>query len=171
MTRKKSSSTRSSSRRRSTTQSRRRTTKKRGSGININLSAQQKALITGITFIFFTVVILLSLLSPNQGKLTETVSEWIGQLFGWGMVFVPLIIGALGFYLVLWGMEQPPDLPKLRIFGALLLVITLLAFFTLGVLTWSEDFADPTAIAKAGACHVPFQCCADTLHKIERCLC
>jgi len=149
MTRKKSSSTRSSSRKRSTSRSRRRTTKK-SSRFNINLNAQQKALIAGIILVFFTVVIILSLLSPNQGKLTEAVADWMGQLFGWGMVFVPLIIGAFGFYLVLWGMEQPPNLPFLRIVGLLLLVVSLLAFFTLGVLTWNSEYPDVTSIAKAG---------------------
>ncbi len=149
MTRKKSSSTRSSSRKRSTSRTRRRTTKK-SSRFNINLNAQQKALLAGIILIFFTVVIILSLLSPNQGKLTETVADWMGQLFGWGMVFVPLIIGAFGFYLVLWGMEQPPNLPFLRIVGLLLLIVSLLAFFTLGVLTWNSEYPDVTSVAKAG---------------------
>lgn len=74
----------------------------------------------------------------------------MGQLFGWGMVFVPLIFGAFGFYLVLWGMEQPPNLPFLRIVGLLLLIVSLLAFFTLGVLTWNSEYPDVTSVAKAG---------------------
>jgi S-DNA-T family DNA segregation ATPase FtsK/SpoIIIE len=114
------------------------------------MNAQQKALLAGIILIFFTVVIILSLLSPNQGKLTESVADWMGQLFGWGMVFVPLIIGAFGFYLVLWGMEQPPNLPFLRIIGLLLLLVSLLAFFTLGKLILSDKYLDFKAVAEAG---------------------
>ncbi|MFN2188646.1 MAG: DNA translocase FtsK 4TM domain-containing protein [Candidatus Promineifilaceae bacterium] len=107
-------------------------------------------MIAGIFLIFFTVIIILSLLSPNQGSLTEAVSEWMGQLFGWGMVFIPLVIGAVGFYLVLWGMEQPPDLPFLRILGVLLLMVTLLAFFTLGVLQLNDKYETFQAAAQDG---------------------
>ncbi|MGB3713891.1 MAG: DNA translocase FtsK 4TM domain-containing protein [Candidatus Promineifilaceae bacterium] len=150
MTRKKSSSTRSSSRKPSSSRSSRRSSSSKGSRFNFSLNSQQKALIAGIILIFFTVVILLSLLSPNQGKLTETLSGWMWQIFGWGGAIVPVIIGAFGFYLVLWGMEQPPDLPNLRLLGLLLLLVSVEAFATLAVLTWNSELPDVTSIAKAG---------------------
>jgi S-DNA-T family DNA segregation ATPase FtsK/SpoIIIE len=147
MTRKKSSSTRSSPRKRSSS---RRSSRSKSSRFNFSLNSQQKALVAGIILIFFTVVILLSLLSPNQGSLTRALSGWMWQLFGWGGPIVPVIIGAFGFFLVLWGMEQPPDLPNLRILGLLLLLVSVLAFATLGVLTWNSELTDVTSVAKAG---------------------
>jgi S-DNA-T family DNA segregation ATPase FtsK/SpoIIIE len=150
MTRKKTSSTRSSTRKRSTSGSRSRTSKKSSSRFNLSLNRQQRALIVGIILIFFTVVVILSLLSPNQGKLTAALSDWMRQVFGWGRAIIPLVIGAFGFYLVLWGMEQPPNLPSLRIIGLILLLISVMAFATLAVLTWNSEFNDVTSIAEAG---------------------
>jgi S-DNA-T family DNA segregation ATPase FtsK/SpoIIIE len=107
-------------------------------------------LIAGIILIFFTLIIILSLLSPNQGRFTQALERWMWQLFGWGGVIVPIITGALGFYLILWGMEQPPDLPNLRLIGILLLFVSVLAFATLAVSTWNSELSDVFDIAKEG---------------------
>lgn len=119
--RRRSTSQRSSTRKktsRSTT--RKKTTQKRPSQ-GLQLSTGQKALISGIGLILFTAILALSLLSPNQGSLTENLSRALWKGFGWGGIVVPVLLGAVGFYLVLWGMEQAPRLPIFRVGGLLLL--------------------------------------------------
>ncbi|MCA9973869.1 MAG: hypothetical protein KC425_26830, partial [Anaerolineales bacterium] len=94
----------------------------------IRLSIQQKALIVGIATVFLTVVLVLSLLSPNQAQLTSALATLLWRLFGWGGAVVPVVTGAVGLYLVLWGMEQPPTLPLYRLLGFGLLFLVLEAF-------------------------------------------
>jgi hypothetical protein len=53
----------------------------------------QKALFIGIVIVFLTIILVLSLLSPNQGQLTPGLSNLMRQLFGWGGLIVPLITG------------------------------------------------------------------------------
>lgn len=91
---------------------------------DFRLEHAQKVLIVGIGVVFLAFILLLSLFSPNQGELTEELSLMLMILFGRGGMIVPLIIGAIGFYLVLWGMEQPPNLPIYRIAGFFLLFLT-----------------------------------------------
>jgi S-DNA-T family DNA segregation ATPase FtsK/SpoIIIE len=67
----------------------------------------------------------LSLLSPNQGKLTASLADLLWRMFGWGGVVMPLVTGAFGIYLVLWGMEQAPDPPAYRVWGFGLLFVSL----------------------------------------------
>ena len=69
----------------------------------------------GISLIFLTAVLVLSLVSPNQGVLTAALADLMWRTFGWGGLVVPLIMGGGGFYLLLWGMEQPP--PRLVIYA------------------------------------------------------
>jgi S-DNA-T family DNA segregation ATPase FtsK/SpoIIIE len=109
----------------------------------------QKALMVGILIIFITVILVLSLLSPNQGQLTAALAGLMRRTFGWGGVLLPLITGGVGLYLVLWGMEQPPELPAYRLTGAGLLYIALMGFATLTMLMLENDFFDPWAIARA----------------------
>jgi S-DNA-T family DNA segregation ATPase FtsK/SpoIIIE len=54
------------------------------------LNNQQRALIVGIFLIFVTAIAILSLLSPNQGRLTEGFSNLLWQVFGWGGVIIPI---------------------------------------------------------------------------------
>lgn len=131
------------------TTTRRKTTSRKKSSRSISLNVAQKALMVGILIIFITVILVLSLLSPNQGQLTTALAGLMGRTFGWGSLLLPLITGGLGLYLVLWGMEQPPELPTYRLTGAGLLYIALMGFASLTLLMLENDFFDPWAIARA----------------------
>jgi DNA segregation ATPase FtsK/SpoIIIE, S-DNA-T family len=111
----------------------------------------QKALLAGIGLILLTFLIILSLLSPNQGQLTTALAGVIWWLFGWGGVFFPPAVGALGFYLVAWGMGRPPALPVYRLAG---LFLFFLSFEGLASLVWialDNGMADAWSVAAAGA--------------------
>ncbi len=115
----------------------------------LRLNLAQKALIVGIVIVFLTVILVLSLLSPTQGQLTETLSMITRQLFGWGGLLAPLITGGIGLYLVLWGMDQQPEVPAFRVTGFVLLFLAFEAFATQVVLGRGA-YADVWAVAKAG---------------------
>ncbi len=115
----------------------------------VTLDLRQKALILGIGLIFFTAVLVLSLLSPNQGQLTSALSDMMWQLFGWGGLIVPIVMAACGFYLVLWGMDQPPHLPSRRLLGLGLLFLSLEAFASLALVLASDNLPDVWSVAQA----------------------
>lgn len=153
MTRKRSTKRRTTSRRTSSSRGRRTSSSRARSSrpsINISLNLHQKFIIIGIFLIFLTALIILSLLSPNQGQLTSGLSNGMWQLFGWGGVIIPIALGLAGFYLVLWGMEQPPQLPHIRLVGILLLFLSFEAFASLAVATWNDSFNDVVDVAQAG---------------------
>lgn len=147
-TRKRTASRRTSSSRRKSTRS--RTSRSKRPRFNVSLDGKQKSIIIGIALIFLTAIILLSLLSPNQGTLTSFLSNGMWQLFGWGGVIIPIALGLAGFYLVLWGMDQPPKLPHLRLLGVLFLFLSIEAFASLAVATWNDNLEDVMAVAEAG---------------------
>ncbi len=147
-TRKQTASRRTSSSRRKSTRS--RTSRSKRPRFNVSLDGKQKSIIIGIALIFLTAIILLSLLSPNQGTLTSFLSNGMWQLFGWGGVIIPIALGLAGFYLVLWGMDQPPKLPHLRLLGVLFLFLSIEAFASLAVATWNDNLEDVMAVAEAG---------------------
>ncbi|MDX1663981.1 MAG: DNA translocase FtsK 4TM domain-containing protein [Candidatus Promineifilaceae bacterium] len=156
MARKKKKSTRGGTKRR---RSRRRSSGKRSSNKqrplsqrllpSFSLSVGQKALLGGIALVFFTVVLLLSLLSPNQGQLTSWLAALLWQGFGWGGLAVPFFLGAIGFYLVLWGMEQAPQLPRWRLVGLLMLFLTFEAFASLMGVVLDNGMHDVWSVARA----------------------
>ena len=115
----------------------------------INLNLPQKAIISGIVIVFITAVLVLSLLSPNQGQLTAALAGLLWRTFGWGGAIAPLITGALGIYLVLWGMEQPPEIPAYRVVGFGLFFLTFAAFASLAQLLMNNGFTDFWQIARA----------------------
>ncbi|GMQ77900.1 MAG: DNA translocase FtsK [Anaerolineae bacterium] len=116
----------------------------------LGLNNQQRALIVGIFLIFITAIAILSLLSPNQGRLTEGFSNLLWYVFGWGGVIIPIGFALAGFYLVLWGMEQPPSLPHFRLFGVLFLFLTLEAFASMIWVAWNNGAVELLGAAKAG---------------------
>lgn len=147
MARKKSSSSRksnSSKRRSSRSRSSSRSNKPR-----FTLSTAQKVLLSGVFVIFLTAVLILSLISPDQGELTTALSNVVWQVFGWGSLVAPLIGGGIGLYLVLWGMGQPPKLPGYRLLGLALLFLVVLAFASMIVLTRNDQFASYGDVARA----------------------
>jgi DNA segregation ATPase FtsK/SpoIIIE, S-DNA-T family len=136
---------------RSTNSGKRRTTTSRSKAKRprIRLNLPQKALISGIGLIFLTALIVLSMLSPNQGQLTAALAGIMWQLFGWGGLVVPVIMGLSGFYLVLWGMQQAPELSYRRLTGLLLFFLTAEAFASLGYVSFRADLPDVWAVAEA----------------------
>jgi DNA segregation ATPase FtsK/SpoIIIE, S-DNA-T family len=143
-TRRKSTTSRSTSRSRSS-----RSTSRRPQ-FKISLDLPQKALILGIFLIFVTFIIVLSLLSPNQGQLTAALSTGMWRLFGLFGVVIPFLMAATGFYLVLWGMGQAPRIPGYRLLGILLLLLAAEAFASLVWVLWDNGLNDYTAVAQAG---------------------
>jgi S-DNA-T family DNA segregation ATPase FtsK/SpoIIIE len=149
MTRKRSSRRKSTTRRRRTS-TRRKSSRRSLPRLNLSLDLQQKAIIVGISLIFLTAIIVLSLLSPNQGQLTTVLSRAIWQLFGWGTLVIPIAFAVGGFYLVLWGMEQPPQLPTFRVIGLVFLFISFEAFASLAWVAMDNGLDDVTSVAQAG---------------------
>ncbi|HUM71642.1 MAG TPA: DNA translocase FtsK 4TM domain-containing protein, partial [Chloroflexota bacterium] len=127
----------------------RKATRRSKTARELRLNLAQKALIIGIVIVFLTVILVLSLLSPTQGQLTETLSMMTRQLFGWGGLLAPIITGGIGLYLVLWGMDQQPELPAFRVTGFVLLFLSFEAFAT-QVALGRGTYADVWAVAKAG---------------------
>jgi S-DNA-T family DNA segregation ATPase FtsK/SpoIIIE len=97
----------------------------------LQLSRHQWAIIAGIVLIAIAGIAALSGLGLSQGTLTERLWNGIWKGFGYGGVLVPLLVGGIGLYLVLWGMEQPPKLLWDRIGGAGLLFLALEGIFHL----------------------------------------
>ncbi|MAT97675.1 MAG: cell division protein FtsK [Anaerolineaceae bacterium] len=128
---------------------RKKTTARRKTRQPISINVAQKALMVGILVVFITVILVLSLLSPNQGQLTAALAGLMRRTFGWGSVLLPLITGGAGLYLVLWGMEQPPELPAYRLTGAGLLYFAFMGFASLTLLMLDNNFFDPWVIAQA----------------------
>lgn len=108
---------------------RRRSKKKRGSWFNLAPARQRE--IVGLLLITIAGATTLSLLSANQGTITETWIQLLRRLFGWGFPLVPLGLGAIGFWMVLDSLDEESDAGWERPLGGLLaffVIITLLHF-------------------------------------------
>ncbi len=143
----KSSSKRTSSRRKSGSTSRKKSTSSKNARTGI--SASQKALLIGISVIFTAAILVLSLFAPDQGQLTAWLARLLGQAFGWGAYLVPVVAGAIGLYLVLWGMEQPPRLPSYRLLGGAILFVVFESFASMVSLMRQDGLVDYWQIAQA----------------------
>jgi DNA segregation ATPase FtsK/SpoIIIE, S-DNA-T family len=146
MAKRKAKATRGGTKSRS---SRKRTT--RTSKRQLSLNQQQKILIVGIGVVFVTAVLVLSLVSPDQGQLTAALAGLLWRGFGWGAVVVPFITGLAGLYLVLMGMEQEPDLPVYRLSGGALLFLVSTALASMMAVVRDNGLNDLWAVADAGA--------------------
>lgn len=109
---------------------RRKRKKKQGSWFNL-ASARQREIV-GVLLIAVAGVTVLSLLSANQGQVTDTWLRVLRRLFGWGFVLVPLGFGAVGFWMVLDSLDEASDVGWERPLGGVLIflvIIILLHFF------------------------------------------
>ena len=70
---------------------------------------------------------------------------------GLGRYALPLIIGTIGGYLVLRGMEQEPEAPTARLVGLAIVFVVFLVLASLIVYQRDESYADLYAVARAGA--------------------
>ena len=135
----------SSSRKRSSSSGRKNSTKSGSAGLN----TAQKALIIGVFIIFIAAILVLSLFAPNQGQLTSWLSDMMRQAMGWGAFLIPLIAAAIGLYLVLWGMEQPPRLPIYRLLGVGFLLVVFVAFASMVSFMRQEGISDYWEVAQS----------------------
>jgi S-DNA-T family DNA segregation ATPase FtsK/SpoIIIE len=113
------------------------------------MATSQKALIAGVAIIFAAAILALSLFAPSQGQLTTWLSDMMGQAFGWAAYLVPLIAASVGLYLVLWGMEQPPNMPVYRLIGAGILLVVFVTFASMVAFMRNQAFADYWEVARA----------------------
>lgn len=142
----KTSSTRKKSTPRKTTTSRKKTTTRR----TVKQQSQQRAMVLGAGTIFLTILVVLSLLSPSQGQLTQSLSALMKRLFGWGAILVPIITGSIGYGMVRWGWDQPLRVPIFRPIGFLLIFLVVEACSTLWLITGARGFSNVWAVAQQG---------------------
>lgn len=116
----------------------------------LGLTLHQKAIAVGIALTLATFAITLSLLSSEQGELLGTIAGLIWRGFGWGGIFVPVVLLVTGFYLVLWGMEQPPRLPVYRLIGLGGLFLCFEAFATFIAVAQRTVPDDAWSVAREG---------------------
>ncbi len=81
--------------------SRSRSKKKQTFLVLPQLTPDQKLDLIGGGLVFTAILTILSLVSAQQGLLTELWISGLASVFGWGMYGVPLFLGAVGFWLIL----------------------------------------------------------------------
>jgi len=88
------------------------------------LSLDSKLDILGVGLVLGSLALFFSSLSPNKGQLTEAINNWLGQVFGWGAVAIPVAMLAVGIWLIArhFG-EEAPVVPTLRVIGIVMVYI------------------------------------------------
>jgi DNA segregation ATPase FtsK/SpoIIIE-like protein len=91
------------------------------------LSLDSKLDILGVGLVLGSLVLLFSSLSPNKGQLTGAINEWIGQIFGWGALAIPVAMMIVGVWLIArhFG-EEAPVVPTMRVIGVVMVYIGVL---------------------------------------------
>ncbi len=113
----------------------------------IQLTLDQKLDIIGVLLVGVSVITILSMVSSSQGELTGELIRWLNVTFGLMSFIVPIVIGAIGLWLLLRSFERTPRLSGEQSAGFLLffiLSLTTLAGFNgplggsigLGLLQW-----------------------------------
>ena len=83
----------------------------------LQLTLDQKLDILGLLLVAVAGVTILSLLSPSQGNLTGQWLESLRQTFGLGMLIVPVVLGAVGLWLLLRKFERTPRPRSVQVIG------------------------------------------------------
>lgn len=99
--------------------------------------------IVGILLLVLALVTLLSLLSVSRGTLTNNWLRLLREAVGWGVYVLPFGLGALGFWLFLFGFGHELSIPLETVFG-----IALLFSGTLGLLHCFVN--EPRTAAQSG---------------------
>ena len=102
-------------------------------GPAIRLTLDQKLDILGLFLVVLALVTILSFLSSNQGDLTGAWLQFLRDTFGLGVVIVPLILGAMGLWLLARSFERIPRPKASQVVG---FALTFLAALT--TLSWIQ---------------------------------
>ncbi|MCJ7550548.1 MAG: DNA translocase FtsK [Anaerolineae bacterium] len=130
--------------------SRRSSSKKPQPTLWQQLSRDQKLDILGWVLIVLATLTILSMLSAQQGILTQWWISLLSQIFGWGRYVVPIFLGAFGLWLVLrhFG-DKIPTLDPEQIVGVILgFFVTLTTMHFVVVLVWPQ--VDLYALGRRG---------------------
>lgn len=93
-----------------------------------NLDTQLDLL--GIGLMVGAIILLLSSLSGDQGAAIGAINTFLGQVFGWGAIAVPFVMGGIGAFLLVTRFgDTPPEIDAVRVAGAVSFYIALLTLF------------------------------------------
>ena len=94
------------------------------------MSLDTKLDILGVALVFGALLLLLSALSPQPGALTGQINTTISRFLGWGAIAVPLVMLAIGVWLILrhFG-DEAPKIDPMRLAGVGLFYVALLITF------------------------------------------
>ena len=92
----------------------------------IQLTANQWRWLAGLILIALALLTAFSLLSANRGYVTEFWLNLLRHTLGWGTYAVPIILMALGVWVVSLGTEHPLTMPLARVLGLLVVFLSLL---------------------------------------------
>jgi DNA segregation ATPase FtsK/SpoIIIE, S-DNA-T family len=87
--------------------------------------------VLGLALIGVALLTLLSLLTDTRGRVTQAWIEFLEQMVGLGAWGVPLVLGAIGIWIIMRAVDQMPDLPWQRPVGISLLFVALVTGFSL----------------------------------------
>jgi S-DNA-T family DNA segregation ATPase FtsK/SpoIIIE len=69
------------------------------------------------------ILTLLSLMSINQGRVTDWWLNWLRRGFGWGAYVMPIVFGTVGLGLLMYGFGRLPSVRGERVIGLFLVFI------------------------------------------------
>ncbi|NJN83212.1 MAG: DNA translocase FtsK, partial [Caldilineaceae bacterium] len=87
--------------------------------------------VAGVSLVLVAVITLLSLITDSRGQVTGAWVDLLRQLFGGGIWLFPLVLAAIGLWMVIRAIERMDDLPWQRPVGLLLLFVAYLMGVTL----------------------------------------
>ena len=93
------------------------------------LDLDRKLDLLGIGLVFAAIVLFFSALSQEQAAISA-IHNFIGQLFGWGALAVPVTMFAVGVWLIIrhFG-DSAPTIDPVRLSGAVTVFVCVLVFF------------------------------------------
>ncbi len=83
-----------------------------------------RAEVGGVLLVLLALFTLLSLLTASRGQLTGSWVDLLRGFFGVGVWLVPVVMGAMGLWLVVRAVERMPNLPWQRPAGLLLIFLS-----------------------------------------------
>lgn len=86
--------------------------------------------LVGIGLMLGAIILLLSSLSGDQGAAIGAVNTFLGQVFGWGAIVIPFLMGGIGAFLLVTRFgDTPPQIDAVRVAGAVSFYVSLLTLF------------------------------------------